>query len=282
MTADEAAFLPQRYAELPSLGRLTGRGNTANVEVVLTAKPDLIVDAGATGETYVSLADRVQQQTGIRLRSSTTAPLPRPARPCARSARALGNPQRGELLADYVERRVAMVKAKVASIPRERRPRVYYARGSERTADRALRARSTPRCSTSSGAVNVAGSQAQAGGLAERLDGAGARLEPGRHRDHRPRVFRARLDRCALVGHRRPSRTPASTCRRSCRSAGSISRLAPTGWSACCWLANILYPDVFDDDLRTQVAEFYRLFYHQEPTPAQLDALLETPELAGR
>ncbi|MGH8771707.1 MAG: iron ABC transporter substrate-binding protein, partial [Burkholderiales bacterium] len=29
---EERTFLPERYASLPELGRLTGRGNTANVE----------------------------------------------------------------------------------------------------------------------------------------------------------------------------------------------------------------------------------------------------------
>ena len=45
------------------------------------------------------------------------------------------------------------------------------------------------------------------------------------------------------------------------------------------WLANILYPDVFKDDLRQQVSEFYQLFYHQPVTAAQLDSLLATPQL---
>jgi len=40
----ERPFIARRYADLPTLGRLTGRGNTANVEVVLQAKPDFIVD----------------------------------------------------------------------------------------------------------------------------------------------------------------------------------------------------------------------------------------------
>ena len=57
--------MPEKYGDLPELGRLTGRGNTANVEVVLKAKPDLIVDVGSTAATFASLADRVQQQTGI-------------------------------------------------------------------------------------------------------------------------------------------------------------------------------------------------------------------------
>src|SRR5215467_6057984 len=57
----ERPFVAKKYAELPALGRLTGRGNTANVEVVLGARPDFIVDYGTVNETYASLADRVQE-----------------------------------------------------------------------------------------------------------------------------------------------------------------------------------------------------------------------------
>ena len=64
-TADERAWLPAKYADLPALGRLTGRGNTANVEVVLAARPDIVLDFGTVGPTYVSLADRVQEQTKV-------------------------------------------------------------------------------------------------------------------------------------------------------------------------------------------------------------------------
>lgn len=48
---DEVPFLPERAAALPALGRLTGRGNTANVEVVMRAKPDVIIDIGSTPAT---------------------------------------------------------------------------------------------------------------------------------------------------------------------------------------------------------------------------------------
>jgi iron complex transport system substrate-binding protein len=61
---DEIPWIAQKYAQLPELGRLTGRGNSANVEVVLKAKPDLIVDMGSTSATFASLADRIQSQTG--------------------------------------------------------------------------------------------------------------------------------------------------------------------------------------------------------------------------
>jgi iron complex transport system substrate-binding protein len=59
------AFMPARYADLPEVGRLTGRGNTANLEAVVKAGPDLILDVGSLGPTYASLAERVQEQTHI-------------------------------------------------------------------------------------------------------------------------------------------------------------------------------------------------------------------------
>jgi iron complex transport system substrate-binding protein len=35
--------------------------------VVLRAQPDLILDSGSVAPTYVSLADRIQAQTGMAL-----------------------------------------------------------------------------------------------------------------------------------------------------------------------------------------------------------------------
>src|SRR6185295_13232688 len=62
---EERPYIAPAYRDLPALGRLTGRGGTANLEVVLKAKPDLILDFGSVRETYASLADNVQEQTTI-------------------------------------------------------------------------------------------------------------------------------------------------------------------------------------------------------------------------
>ena len=62
---EEREFLLPDIGVRPEVGRLTGRGNTANLELVLALKPYLILDAGSTDGTFVSLADRVQEQTGI-------------------------------------------------------------------------------------------------------------------------------------------------------------------------------------------------------------------------
>jgi iron complex transport system substrate-binding protein len=61
----ECAYMLPDICTRPEVGRITGRGNTANLETVLALKSDLIVDVGSTNETFVSLAARVQDQTGI-------------------------------------------------------------------------------------------------------------------------------------------------------------------------------------------------------------------------
>src|SRR5215469_13756984 len=62
---EECAYMLPDICARPEVGRITGRGNTANLESVLALKPDLILDVGSTSPTFVSLAERVQQQTGI-------------------------------------------------------------------------------------------------------------------------------------------------------------------------------------------------------------------------
>src|SRR6202048_932278 len=61
----ECAYMLPDICTRPEVGRITGRGNTANLETVLALKPDLILDIGSTNETFASLAARVQDQTGI-------------------------------------------------------------------------------------------------------------------------------------------------------------------------------------------------------------------------
>ncbi len=40
------------------------------------------------------------------------------------------------------------------------------------------------------------------------------------------------------------------------------------------WLAKILYPDRFPEDMTKLTREFYTLFYHRTPTDAQIEHVL--------
>ena len=41
------------------------------------------------------------------------------------------------------------------------------------------------------------------------------------------------------------------------------------------WLAKILYPELFSENIREIARDFYARFYHVRPTEAQIDAVLE-------
>src|SRR5262249_14813450 len=119
---------------LPDVGgghevaRITGRGNTANLEVALALKPDLILDVGSVNATYISLADRVQQQTGIpyALLDGRFEGIPLSYRTLGTL---IGRREQGEDLASNAEDTMKTITQRVGSIPPDRRPRVYYARG---------------------------------------------------------------------------------------------------------------------------------------------------------
>src|SRR5262249_42017416 len=112
----------------PEVGRLTGRGNTANLEVVLALKPDLLLDVGSVNPTYLSLADRGQEQTGIpyALLAGRFEGIPLSYRTLGALG---GRREQGERLARNAEDTMQTITQRVSPIPPDRRPRVYYARG---------------------------------------------------------------------------------------------------------------------------------------------------------
>ena len=124
----ERPFIARKYVDLPALGRLTGRGNTANVEVVLREKPDVIVDYGTVNPTFASLAERVQQQTGIPY-LLLDGDFNKMADAVTRIGAIAGAAQRAEEWARYIRETLAFINQLLAGVPRERRPRVYYGRG---------------------------------------------------------------------------------------------------------------------------------------------------------
>lgn len=274
---DEKAWVPPRYADLPELGRLTGRGSTANVEVVLGAKPDLIVDIGSTAATFASLADRVQRQTGIPYilldgRLETT-----PAQ-IGKLATALGAEARGRELAAYWKSRIDPLRERIAAIPADKRPSVYYARGPQGLVT-GLGGSINVEMIEFLGARNVAGGER--GGLAQVGFEQVVLWDPPVIVTNDPNFMRE--------AGKSPVWQGVTAVR---RKRVFLSPHLPFGWFdyppgpnrliGLLWLAEILYPDHFRHDFPKEIAAFYRLFYHQEPTAAQVAALLAEPGVAPR
>ena len=252
-----ATFLAAPYRDLPEQGRLTGRGDTANLEVVLAAKPDLILDFGSIGDTYVSLADRVQAQTGIPYllidgRFADTAAALR------LTGRSWACPERAEQLAAYAEATFAAVDAVLAKVPAAQRPRVYLARGPDGL-ETGLAGSINTEIIERVGGINVAEAGADRQGIAkvqleQSWPGTRTRSSPGT----RTSTARVASDP-AWAGVAAVAAKPRLSQPQRCRSAGStvrrrINRLIGLRWAR----GQTLSRSGRATDLRREAREFYQ------------------------
>jgi iron complex transport system substrate-binding protein len=266
--ADEREFLLPDIGGRPEVGRITGRGNTANLEVVLALKPDLILDIGSVNATYVSLADRVQEQTKIPY-----ALLDGRFDGIAASYRTIGalvgRPEPAGALARYTDDTIKTITGRIAAIPRERRPRVYYARG-PRGLETGL-----------GGSINVETIELLAQNVAGGTGGGLSNVSIEQVLLWNPDVIiTIDLDFAANVYNDRAWAPVAAVRARRVH----LSPKLPFGWVdfppsvnrlvGLWWLARILYPDLFPEDLRTLTRDFYRQFYHVALSDAQIERVL--------
>ena len=266
---EECVYMLPDICNRPEVGRITGRGNTANLEVVLALKPDLILDVGSTNPTFVSLAARVQEQTGIPCalldgRFDATASTYRKLGELVhRSAEA-------DALARYADETMTTIKERVAKIPESRRPRVYYARG-PRGLETGLGGSINVETIDFLGARNVAA--ARQGGLAN--------VSVEQVLLWNPDVI-VTIDR----GFAASVRSDPVWAEVAAVRAGRVhlSPKMPFGWVdfppsvnrliGLWWLAKILYPEQFPEDIKALTRDFYTRFYHVTPSDAQIEHVL--------
>jgi iron complex transport system substrate-binding protein len=265
---EECAYMLPEICSRPEVGRITGRGNTANLETVLALKPDLILDVGSTSATFVSLADRVQEQTGIpyALLDGRFAGI-------ANSYRALGaligRTDDAEKLARYAEDTLKTITGRIGPIAVTERPKVYYARGPRGLA------------TGLGGSINVETIELISRNVAGETSGGLANVSIEQILLWNPDVIVTIDQEFAASVRGDPSWAPVKAVR---DNRVYLSPKMPFGWVdfppsvnrliGLWWLAKILYPERFPEDLRALTQEFYSLFYHVTPTAAQIDHVL--------
>lgn len=268
---EERPFIAEPYRDLPTLGRLTGRGGTANLETVLKIKPDLILDFGSVRDTYISLADNTQAQTGIPyvLIDGRFDATPASLRLLGQI---LGVEERAEKLARYVENSFAEIDRVLAEIQLDKRPRVYLARGPD-----GLETGLT-------GSINT-----------EIIERAGGR-NVAESNDGRKGLARASIEQIIVANpdtiltwdpifYDAVWKDPLwSGIEAVKRKRVYLAPTAPFGWIdrppslnrviGLKWLPALFYPDRFQHDLKEITREFYSLFYHVNPTDEEIDRLI--------
>ena len=266
---EEREYLLPDIGSRPEIGRITGRGNTANLEMVLALKPDLILDVGSTNQTYLSLAERVQEQTGIPY-----ALLDGRFEATASSYRNLGELTRrvaqGKELANYTTRTLDTITQRIANIKHDKRPRVYFARG-PRGLETGL-----------GGSINVETIELLARNVAGERKGGLATVSIEQVLLWNPDVI-ITIDRDFAANVKNDPAWKGVAAAQEGRV--HLAPKLPFGWVdfppsvnrliGLWWLAKILYPERFPENIRQIARDFYTRFYHVTPTEAQMDAVLE-------
>ncbi len=273
---NERPYIASAYRDLPETGRLTGRGGEANLEALLKAKPDLIVDFGSIRDTYIDLADRVQQQTGIPylLIDGRFEQTPAALRLLGE---VLGVAERGELLADEAETLFETVETISAGKAPSDRPRVYLARGPQGLE------------SGTTGSINT-----------EIIERAGGRnvIDAG---DNRPgSLVQLSMENLIAIdpdvivtwdmnffhsAQRSPLWKGISAVQ---HEQLYLSPTAPFGWidrppslnrlMGLAWMSRLLYPDQWSSTLAEDARRFYRQWYQVDLTDRELGVLLSWAE----
>jgi iron complex transport system substrate-binding protein len=276
---NEREFILPLARDLPEFGRLTGRGDTANVEVVLNARPDLIFDFGSVSPTYVSLAGRVQEQTGIPY-LLINGRLDQTAASLRLLGQALGVAERAERIARYVEETERLIDTRLKDLPATLRKRVYLARqpnGLETGLTGSINTEIIERA----GGINVAERAAGRGGIANVSIEQVIAWAPDTVITWDANFFARVLDDSVWAT------VPAVANRRVFQGP----RL-PFGWIdappsinrviGLRWIAGLLYPERFAEDIRVTARDFIKLFYQADVTDAQLDKILAGAQPGGR
>ena len=267
----EKQFLMPSVRDLPTFGQLTGKGGTANMEAVLAAKPDIIIDVGTVNPTYASLADKVQAQTGIPY-VLIDGSFARSAETLREAGDILGTGDRAEKLATYAEAKISDLNTKLASIPESDRSRVYYGRGPEGL-ETGLSGSINLEILGAVGATNVAAAAGK-GGLTQ--------ISLEQILSWKPDTILAASGKFAASVKSDPLWKDLDAVK---NNRVFVTPNLPFGWFdsppginrliGISWLEHLFYPKQFTGDLNADVREFFTLFYQVDLTDDQLAMLLK-------
>jgi iron complex transport system substrate-binding protein len=265
--AAELEFLLPGIGNRPEVGRLTGRGNTTNLEQLLLSKPDLIVDSGSTRATFVELADRVQAQTGIPY-ALLDGRLEATAQGYRLLGELTGRRERAAQLAQYAADTLRTVRERVARATAQ--PRVYYARGPEGL-ETGL-----------GGSINVEMFEAMGiRHVAAGLQGGLATVSMEQVLGWDPEVIVTIDQTFAQTVRSNPLWRSVSAVK---SGRVHLSPKLPFGWidfppsvnrlPGLWWLGSKVFPELFPEDLASITRDFYKLFYQVDLSAAQVQRVL--------
>lgn len=280
ITPAERKYTTREYQQLPVLGGWFGSNNTGNPEEILSAGPDIIISVGDINKTAITTAEKRQNQLGVPV-LLLDGHLEKLADCYQLIGKVIGEEKRAQELADYCTRTINDIKEKVASIPQEKRVRVYYAEGTDGL-------QTDPQGSRHAEVIDYAGG----------INVADVPLKQscyGRSQTSLEQLMLWNPDLIIVCFDQGFSKENSSynkiLSEQNWKQLRAVKNkqvyeipAAPFNWFdrppsvnriiGLKWLANLLYPDIMNLDMEVEVRNFYEKFYHYNLSRQEAKELL--------
>ncbi len=276
----EKKYTLASYQSLPVLGGSFGKDKIMNQEEVLKVNPDLILQMGDINQASISTADILQQQLNIPV-VVVGLDVEKMDQTYDFMGDLLDVKERAKKLAEYCKQTISDVKAKAAAIPTAKQVRVYYAEGNEGLETDPKGSAHTEVLDLVRG-TNIADVAMQKGYGRTQVS-----IEQIMTWD--PEVILVCYDQSFQTLQNPYDFIQSDEKWKQLKAVQSkkIYKIphAPFNWFdrppsvnriiGVKWLANLLYPDYFTYDIKQEMKEFYKLFYHVELTEQDVEDILQ-------
>lgn len=271
--AAQLPYFPDSVADLPEFGQFYGSKANINMEALIAAQPQIIIDLGDYKDGIAADMDMVQNQTGIPtvFIDASLENLPTAYRLLGSL---LGAEESAETLASYIEETLAYAAQKSAQIPSEDRKTIMYGTGASGLA-------CNPKGSSQADVIELVGGKnvIEPEGKSHHYGGTEVNLEQVYALDPDVLLFSADgpYDKLQNSEWSELFAVKYGTCYEVPALPYSWMSMPPSVnrvigiW----WLGNLLYPDVFDYDMTEKAQEFYKLFWNYDLSDAEAAKLLE-------
>jgi len=262
---DAQLYLPSYILEKTEIGQLYGGKGEMDLEALLAAAPDVVIDIGEPKKTTADDLAALTEQTGIPFLhiDATVASAPEAYRTLGKL---LGREEKAEELAAWCENTYAKISAMMARVDADNaRKRLLYCLGDTGTnvlAQGSFHAETVNMMSTNAAVLEDAVSS-----------GAGNEVDLEQLLVWNPEVIIFAADSCydAVAGAPQWQSLDAVS-----RGQYYETPCGPYGWLSSppsvqrylgmLWLGQLLYPEYTDYDLQEEVTAYYKLFYGCELT----------------
>ncbi len=278
LTPNEKKYINPKYHDLPVLGSYFSNKGSASSEEILRIKPDIIVKMSSVNEAEISSADSLQEQSSIPV-IIIDGDITNLDQTYEFMGEIVGEKETAQEMADYCKNIYEPVREKVPHIPQDQIKNVYYAEGPEGL-------ETDPKGSLHTQIIDFVGGNNVAelpttGVFGRSLvsmeqvalwdpDLIIVGFDPDSDNSFYDNIFsNPNWKDLKAVKNRDIYAIPQYPFNWFDRPP-SVNRVIGVKW-----MANLLYPDIYDYDITEETKAFYKLFYHCDLTDEEASTLLK-------